>query len=400
MRRSVKRQHGVVAIIAALCLLVFMGIAGLAIDMGRLFVIKAELQGAADSCVLSAARELDGKTDSLQRAINAGVRVAVRNDVDLQSTAVQADASSITFSTQIDGPYVSAGSIKPTMAKYVKCTPYAVSANTWFMKVAGITSRTVTAEAVARLSASQASCAVPVALCTTQTVKHAPSPNWGLTAHNWYQGLVPPNQTQTGNYNWIDFTPPLGGADELMGLIAGTGSCNVPVSGQVGQSGYNSGLVDAWNTRFGLYKGSYSLTQNRPDWTGFTYTTTSWPAGQNAFADFNDKRLARATYQGNAASGISLVGNPTVSTSWQHGEYGADRRLAIVPIIRCSEWVNSQLATMRDWACVLLLNPINTPSDVVMEFLGFTNDANSPCATAGVPGGTGSGGPLVPTLVQ
>ena len=55
---------------------------------------------------------------------------------------------------------------------------------------------------------------------------------------------------------------------------------------------------------------------------------------------------------------------------------------------------------MRDWACVLLLNPIGTPSDIKLEFLGLTSDPSSPCATAGIPGGLNTKGPLVPTLVQ
>ena len=393
-------QRGVIAIVAALTLIVLVAMAGLVLDLGRLFIIKAELQGAADACVLSAARELDGRADSLMRATNAGTKVGVQNSVDLQHAAVQAGPSDVTFSTTIDGMYVSAASASPATAKYVKCKPSAVTADMWFMGVLGIGSNIVSAEAIARLAASQASCATPVGLCTAQAAKNAPSPNWGLQVGSWYGGIFAPGAGMSGNYNWIDFTPPNGGASELKDLLAGTGSCNVPLNGQVGQSGYNAGLVDAWNTRFGLYKGSYSVNANRPDWTGFAYTPASWPAKRDAYADFTAKRIALATYQGDAASGLSIGANNQTATSGQHGSFGADRRLAIVPVVRCADWDSSQTVQMRDWACVLLLNPIGTPADVKIEYLGLTADANSPCATAGIPGGLNTAGPLVPTLVQ
>jgi uncharacterized membrane protein len=41
---------------------------GIALDFGHLFVVKTELQTAADSCALAAAQELDGASDALNRA--------------------------------------------------------------------------------------------------------------------------------------------------------------------------------------------------------------------------------------------------------------------------------------------------------------------------------------------
>jgi hypothetical protein len=386
--------------VTALCLLAFIVMAGLVLDLGHLFIIKAELQGAADGCALSAARELDGRSDSLNRATNAGIQVGVRNAVDLQRIAAQTDPSDVTFSQTLTGAYVPAALASPSNAKYVKCAPVPVAADMWFMKFIGVNARIVTAEAIARLAASQASCATPVGLCTAQSSKNAPLPSWGLEIGTWYGGIFASGSGMTGNYNWIDFTPPNGGAAELKDLIAGTGGCNVPLSGLVGQSGYNSGLVDAWNTRFGIYKGSYAVDTNRPDWTGFAYTPVSWPTERQAYADFTARRTALVRYQGNAASGLSLGNNNDFATSQEHGSYGADRRLAIVPVVRCSEWQSNQTVQMRDWACVLLLNPINTPSDVKLEFLGLTSDPQSPCATAGIPGGLNTNGPLVPALVQ
>jgi hypothetical protein len=400
MSTSLDRQRGVFAIVAALSLVIFVAVAGLVLDLGRLFIAKAELQGAADGCALSAAREMDGQGDSLTRAVVAGVQVALRNSVDLQHVPAQMTSSDVTFSTSISGPFVTAPAASPASAKYVKCTPKPVSADMWFMKVVGVNTSDIGAEAIARLAASQATCATPVGLCTGQMSKNNPTANWGLEVGNWYGGLFGPGAGMTGNYNWVDFTPPNGGAEELKGLIAGTGSCKVPVSGNVGQSGYNSGLVDAWNTRFGIYKGSYSVAANRPDWTGFAYTDTNWPAKRGAYSNFKTQRAALASYQGDGPAGLSLGGNPQIATSAQHGSYGADRRLSIVPVLRCADWQTNQTVQMRDWACVLLLNPIGAPSDMKMEYLGLTSDPGSPCITAGLAGGPDANGPAVPTLVQ
>lgn len=49
------------------------------------------------------------------------------------------------------------------------------------------------------------------------------------------------------------------------------------------------------------------------------------------------------------------------------------------------------------YACVLMLNPIKGPNDVVLEYLGEPNTPGTPCASYGLAGGSG---PLVPVLVQ
>jgi hypothetical protein len=54
----IKNQHGVSAIILALSLVVLLGFAALAVDIGYLYSAKNELQNAADAAALAASREL------------------------------------------------------------------------------------------------------------------------------------------------------------------------------------------------------------------------------------------------------------------------------------------------------------------------------------------------------
>ena len=49
------------------------GSSGFALDFGRLFVVKSELQTAMDSCALAAAQELDLQPTAIERATSAGL---------------------------------------------------------------------------------------------------------------------------------------------------------------------------------------------------------------------------------------------------------------------------------------------------------------------------------------
>jgi hypothetical protein len=398
-----------------LAIFVLVAVIGLVLDLGHLYIAKTELQNAADACALSAARELsDLSGDALGRSTNAGIVVgggcpaglapcpdiAFRNRINLQGATVDVQPADIAFASSLAGPYSRPDPL-PADTRYVRCAPQETNPTSfvmWFMGVMGISSGSVSAEAVARLSPSQAACAIPLGLCTEQTAKGSPSPNWGFVEGIWYDGRFGAGGGGTGSYNWIDFTPPGGGASELAALLAEEGQCEVPTATLVGQTGVAQSLANAWNTRFGLYKGSYDPAANRMDWTGFAYTPTSWPAGANAYANFLDpQRTAHTPYQGNAASGLSLHGF-SASSSTAHAA-GADRRVVAAPVVRCQDWETAQTVPIRDWACVLMLNPIDGPDDVVLEFLGMAGEIGSPCATLGMPGGGGIG-PQVPTLVR
>src|SRR5690606_16084379 len=58
LRRQRRQQQGAVAIIAAIFLLAMIGTAAFAIDFGRWFVVKNELQNAADAAALAGAGRL------------------------------------------------------------------------------------------------------------------------------------------------------------------------------------------------------------------------------------------------------------------------------------------------------------------------------------------------------
>jgi Flp pilus assembly protein TadG len=67
-RRTKPAEQGFVLIVTGIAVMLLIGVAALAIDLGRLYVIRAELQSFTDAAALTAARDFDGSAASLARA--------------------------------------------------------------------------------------------------------------------------------------------------------------------------------------------------------------------------------------------------------------------------------------------------------------------------------------------
>lgn len=414
------RQRGAVAIIVALALPVLIGFIGLALDLGKLYVAKTELQNSADACALAASRELTGVTAAqFGIAEAAGITTGQINLVMFQSETVDVPVdAAVTFSDALNGTYLTKNNylgMSPEQAaavRYVRCEVTRDEIPTWFMQalnfIPGISvgNQAVAASAVATVSPSQTNCALPVAICSADLAGKVPG--------DWLEGAIgPPGGELTGNFKWIDFTPPGGGASELGSILTGSGVCNLPSEGtEVGQTGNIASLSMQWNSRFGISQGSVSPGSAVPDFTGYAYTEVNWPSQFNAYDnagsanDFREMRAANAAYQGNADTGLNV--NGTVSNSTYLATNGGDRRLAVVPVVDCGTFGSSQTAPVESWACILMLHPLNQGSGgggtgsgrMFLEYLGASSLLGSPCATLGTPGGAASAGPMVPVLVQ
>lgn len=71
MKAPIQKVRGAILVMAALILVILIGIAAFALDIGRLFVLQTEMQNAVDAAVLSATVELDGEAGALDRAKTA-----------------------------------------------------------------------------------------------------------------------------------------------------------------------------------------------------------------------------------------------------------------------------------------------------------------------------------------
>jgi len=404
-------ERGAVAIIVGLLMVVLVGFAGLALDGGHLYLAKTELQNGADACALAASYDLTGApaipAAAFPRAEASGRMVAKQNKVDFQGSAITDANITVAFGTTLaaGGLWTNAGAALPT-SKYVRCTITRTGIAAYFMRVLGFGGQTVSSLATATLAPAQTNCAIPLGMCKVGTSTGTTVPPYGLVRGQWYNGRF---KDGGGNWNWINFTPPSGGETQLAALLTGNGFCSLNVTSPVGQPGnMGNAAAKAWNTRFGLYQGSFNVTNSAPDYTGYAYTTTDWAAGSNALVDFILRRSTNTPYgssvaNGNAITGLSISNayNPTTTVA-QHATYGADRRLVVAPIIDCGA-LNSGTHTtaVLAWGCVLMLQPIANPIDTLyMEYEGLSSDTGNPCASSGVVGSSSSVGPMVPALTQ
>jgi Flp pilus assembly protein TadG len=146
-----RRRRGFSLLTMALFLPMLVAAAGLAVDLGRIYVAKSELQNFADTAALSAAFELDGTlaglSDASTAAANGPGTSGTRNRWIFNSSSVP--APQVTFATSPNGTF----SANPATAAGYRFVRVSVSGPVpiYFLRVVpGIpTSQNVTAVAVA-----------------------------------------------------------------------------------------------------------------------------------------------------------------------------------------------------------------------------------------------------------
>jgi hypothetical protein len=403
-----QRQSGAVIVTVALTMLFLLGFMGIAIDFGRLFVVKAEMQTALDSCALAAAGELDGGEDWMARATNAGRNAGNQNKVLFQSTVAGLIDADVTFSDALNGTY---GRDAAVAASYVKCLHTKQGMATWLLQAfSGLTGdpsfsadKGVYAVAVATRAPSQTACMIPVGVC---------SPPGGFHRGEWYSGVTNENEDimPGGQFRWLDFGQNGGGAREIKDILSSNAQCNLPSQPIVTDPapGKTNGAVDAWNTRFGIYRSSYDAAENTPDFTGHAWYVESGPVPAALKGRYDDKSVAgyqhhaqvNDPYQGNnqAPDDVNLKVQGKASSVATH-QGGASRRVVVVPVLDCPD------LKVNGSACMFMLHPLQKPASgkttkMWLEYLGDANAAaGNPCVTSGLPGGS-SLGARVPALVQ
>lgn len=421
-RRRPSRQRGAVAVMVSMLLLMLLAFMGIALDFGRLFIVKTELQTAMDSCALAAAQELDGQAGALERARSAGLTAANLNRVNLQSVnwdgQGQLSATDISFK---DSAFVDTSA--PT-ASYAVCSHQQGGVKMWLLHMLGAVSgdsagnpatRNVLASAVARRASAQTTCPIPVAI---KAKTGGTAPNYGYQVGEWVT-VYDKGGASAGEMGWYNLDGSSGASETVKELSEG-GSCGIRVGDTLGTPGAQTSVNTPWNYRFGVYKNGESPSVNHPDQTGYGYTSVNWKnaAPQNAFAGTpaagSDPTAAnyiskRAAFASLADTGTSLKAGAQIAfgdqnklnsfktlatpgATGEHHNYGASRRLVIVPVINASSKV-------ADYVCMFMLAPMTGPNDPTqLEFRGNAGAAASPCTTNGLAGG--SAGPLVPVLVR
>jgi Flp pilus assembly protein TadG len=402
-RRS---QHGAVAVAFILFVVLLLGFVAFAMDVGRLYVSKAELQNAADSCALSASAALTGaNANQLGVAENYGIAAGRQNLVAMQETAVDiAPNRDVTFSETLNGVYRTkdAAAANALAMRYVRCTVSEPDVSPIMLQVIGLLGQTVQATtvgatAVASLEPSKSNCALPLAICQEELQAK------NVQVGDWIEGLFEPGDSITGAYKWIKY-PGYEQNKDLAELMRGAGQCDLNSTSTVeSHPGYDGDLRTAWNSRFGIYKKpNEEVLTSPPDMTGWVYDRTIFPEAKNALPDFLQKR-AQATPKKPPQSQFDLKGAYKWAQDEDFQQYGQDRRLVVGPIVKCADLGGSagKVSKIIDWGCYLMLNPVlETQTQMILEYRGLASDPASGCVTSGAPGGPTAGGPKVPALVQ
>lgn len=133
-RRS---ERGSVTIMTAILLFGLVLVMGLAIDISRVYMVRASLQNAADAAALAAARELNSGAGGLVDAVTQAQAIANKYGFNRTGlTAPDATVSTVEFATSLNGPwYLGAGGVPAgteTTIKFVRVTTQAANVSILF----------------------------------------------------------------------------------------------------------------------------------------------------------------------------------------------------------------------------------------------------------------------------
>ncbi len=257
---SIQRQCGAVAIIVAICLTLLVGMLGLVLDLGHLYVAKTELQNAADAGALSGAKELNGRMSGINNAITRAIEATGKNKYDLNSDVVTITSANISVGTTPDDmvPITSITSDALAADKtFLEVDTGSLGLNTWFIQVlsVGTASTTTFGRAVAGKYAVNIT---PIAICRM--------PDSGTFNELGYErGLSykvsDANPIGSGTMYWIDpesSVPgvcPVTSTNETRPYVCTGKTAFTPIVGETvnTNTGISTPQLEALDSRFDLY---------------------------------------------------------------------------------------------------------------------------------------------------
>ena len=127
-----KNERGSIVIMTAIGMLLLLLMVGLCIDVSRIYVVRAEMQNAADAAALTAADELNGGDTGIDKAVASANAIVNTQGI---ATKYNVGIDSVTFAVNInDDPYMSATDAKanPVNIRFVKVVTAAHSTGLLF----------------------------------------------------------------------------------------------------------------------------------------------------------------------------------------------------------------------------------------------------------------------------
>lgn len=321
-KRERKGERGSILAMSAMGMLSVLLAVGLGVDISHFYLVKTELQNAADASALAAASAINSHPSGIIEGTNRAISAA-QNSYEFNNTNIQFTASNVTWAVNLDGPYLSVAAASATgvapKIRFVKVTtpdsPVGVS---FAASVLG-KSRNLTASATAGLSVPlNVTCNfIPLSvLIDDDTTKLVPGTTYTIRAGT---GSSP----SPGNYQILAVAGP-GGVDVGYGIGAGVDAC--AKAGDIysvdTKPGLTAGKVRTGiNSRFDDYQGSQLDPNAEPPDTNVK-ENISW-------ADYSK-------YLGCGRSGAISCNSAYVKTP---SHTGVDmRRVVLIPLVKVSEY--------------------------------------------------------------
>ncbi len=284
-------ERGFNLILIGLALFVMIGMVGLAIDVGRMFVYKSELQAFADNAAMAAISKMDGSqagvTAANALALTGPDGASLANKVNFDSTTISTVTTG--YATSFSGTYdnyATADSAATNNYRFLKVTASSNVALTFLPVLPGIsTLYTVSASATAGQQATSSLTNGGLLPFAPDAHNQADTTNFGLLPGQSYALKWPNggNSTCTGDTTPSQFTPPGNPPSEHGFVDIGEGNSNANVRTAILSGGYpnsssspssiatgdtlggvpgnrGSSIFDALNTRAGQDTDDTSMT--------------------------------------------------------------------------------------------------------------------------------------------
>jgi hypothetical protein len=201
-----RRERGFVILATALSLFVLLGVLGLAIDLGRIFIAKSEAQAFADSAAIAAALKLNGTKSGLDAA--KSVVATSTNRYNFNTQAIPAGVTTVQFAKSRLGPWESQPIPNPKGYGFVRVIVRPSLHNSFLQAVGAPVATSVLGQAVG----AQIAETFPNGgyLPFTPFALSASDPNFGMTVGQEYAFLWPGNAKRNdscaGNQvNWPQY---------------------------------------------------------------------------------------------------------------------------------------------------------------------------------------------------
>nr|WP_298897291.1 pilus assembly protein TadG-related protein [uncultured Altererythrobacter sp.] len=296
-KRFVRNADGAVAATYAIALIPLIAIAGLAFDYTRAVGLDTELQNAADQAALAGATQLDRRTGSMDRAINAIQGGLVANNTlfsnDGSGTTVaitDATVQIVFYSTRADAEAGTNGFTDTSRfadAGFVQVDVDTRDANFALTPIVGAVTGSLDASAVAGLGS--ALCRIPpLMVCNPDEVIGATNSDFDADARVGHGLLAKPgggSKWSPGNYGYLDIgTNGATGVRQALGWDSPGGAC-------LSQTGVDPEDADTVDTQTGNIASGPQAINTRFD----VYSTQGCVSGGTCSPAFNVRKdLMRA----------------------------------------------------------------------------------------------------------